>query len=140
MKQLPVCRPPFADAPFFDLYGNLFPSIFFFTLFYSDQGFVSMTETFYVYILHCADGTYYTGYSGSLARRFKQHQSGAIPRAYTKSRRPVKLVWAGEFDTKDGARAYEKKLKSWSTQRKEKLIAEDGTNTDQIKIDQGIPD
>jgi predicted GIY-YIG superfamily endonuclease len=99
-----------------------------------------MPEIFYVYILHCADGTYYTGYSGNLARRFKQHQSGSIPRAYTKSRRPVKLVWAGEFATKDDARAYEKKMKSWSTLRQEKLIAEGETNTDQIKKDWGIPE
>lgn len=99
-----------------------------------------MLEIFYVYILYCADGTYYTGYSGDLARRFKQHQSGSIPRAYTKSRRPVKLAWAGEFDTKDEARDYEKKLKGWSTPRKEKLIAEDETNTEQIKKAQGIPD
>jgi tRNA/rRNA methyltransferase len=99
-----------------------------------------MPEIFYVYILHCADGTYYTGYSGNLTRRFKQHQAGSIPRAYTKARRPVKLVWAGEFDTKDEARAYEKKLKSWPTLRKEKLITEDKEKTDQIKNNQGVPD
>jgi predicted GIY-YIG superfamily endonuclease len=99
-----------------------------------------MPELFFVYILHCADGTYYTGYSGNLTRRFKQHQSGSIPRAYTKPRRPVKLVWAGEFDSKDDARAYEKKLKSWSTLRKEQLIAEDIAKTDQIRAAQGVPD
>jgi len=99
-----------------------------------------MTHIFFVYILHCADGTYYTGYSGNLTRRFKQHQSGSIPRAYTKSRRPVKLVWAGEFSSKDEARAYEKKLKAWSTQRKEQLIAEDKATTGQIRADLGIPD
>ena len=99
-----------------------------------------MSENYYVYILLCADGTYYTGYSGDLSRRIKQHQSGSIPRAYTKARRPVKLVWAGEFDTKDRARAYEKKLKSWSTERKEKLIAESLNNTDQIRQENGITD
>ena len=99
-----------------------------------------MPDIFYVYILHCADGTYYTGYSGNLPRRIKQHQSGSIPRAYTKPRRPIKLVWAGEFDSKEDARAYEKKLKSWSPLRKEKLIAGDETNTTQIKKDQGILD
>jgi predicted GIY-YIG superfamily endonuclease len=99
-----------------------------------------MSEIYYVYILHCADGTYYTGYSGNLSRRFKQHQSGSIPRAYTKARRPVKLAWAGEFASKDDARAHEKKLKSWSTTRKEKMIAEDATSTDQIRTDLGIAD
>jgi tRNA/rRNA methyltransferase len=97
-----------------------------------------MPEIFFVYILHCADGTYYTGYSGNLTRRIRQHQSGSIPRAYTKSRRPVKLVWAGEFNTKDEARDYERTLKRWTTSRKKKLIAEDKLQTEQIKKAQDI--
>jgi len=99
-----------------------------------------MPDTFYVYILQCADGTYYTGYSGNLSRRIKQHQAGSIPRAYTKSRRPVKLAWAGEFDSKNTARAYEKKIKNWSTQRKEGLILENQPRTEEIKSEQGIAD
>jgi tRNA/rRNA methyltransferase len=87
---------------------------------------------YHVYILLCADGTFYTGYTGDLARRLKQHQAGAIPRSYTKSRRPVKLVWAGEFETKDEARAHEKKIKRWKTERKETLIHADQAQTDQI--------
>ena len=93
---------------------------------------------YHVYILLCADGTFYTGYTGDLARRLKQHQAGAIPRSYTKSRRPVKLVWAGEFETKDEARAHEKKIKRWKTERKETLIAEDKVHTDQIIENEGI--
>lgn len=87
---------------------------------------------FHVYILLCADGTLYTGYTGDLARRLKQHQSGAIPRSYTKSRRPVQLVWAGEFKNKDEARENEKKIKRWKPSRKETLIQTDQTKTDQI--------
>jgi tRNA/rRNA methyltransferase len=87
---------------------------------------------YHVYLLLCADGTYYTGYTGDLSRRLKQHQSGAIPRSYTKSRRPVKLVWAGEFDTKEGARDHEKKIKRWKAERKETLIQADQAQTDQI--------
>lgn len=99
-----------------------------------------MPEIFFVYILHCADGTYYTGYSGNLTRRIRQHQSGSIPRAYTKSRRPVKLVWAGEFNNKQEARSYERTLKRWTTSRKEKLIVENKLRTEQIKQEQGIVD
>ena len=95
---------------------------------------------YHVYILLCVDGTFYTGYTGDLARRLKQHQAGAIPRSYTKSRRPVKLVWAGEFETKDEARAHEKKIKRWKTERKETLIAEDKVHTDQIIENEGIRD
>ena len=87
---------------------------------------------FYVYILRCADDTLYTGFTGDLKRRFKQHQSGSIPRAYTKPRRPVDLVWAGEFETKEEARANEKKIKRMSTARKETLIQDDRQHTDQI--------
>jgi predicted GIY-YIG superfamily endonuclease len=99
-----------------------------------------MPEIFFVYILRCADGTYYTGYSGNLTRRVRQHQSGSIPRAYTKSRRPVVLVWAGEFNTKEEARDYERTIKRWTTGRKEKLIDEDKLQTEQIKQEQGIVD
>ncbi len=87
---------------------------------------------YYVYILLCADGSFYTGYTGDLKRRLKQHQSGSIPRSYTKPRRPVKLVWAGGFETKDEARAQEKKINHWKTDRKESLIQEDKSRTRQI--------
>ncbi len=87
---------------------------------------------YFVYILRCSDGTFYTGYTGNLIQRFKQHQSGAIPRSYTKSRRPVDLVWAGEFETKEEARAGEKKIKRWKPDRKEVLIREDQIQTAQI--------
>ena len=92
---------------------------------------------YFVYILRCADGTYYTGYTGNLLQRYKQHQSGAIPRSYTKSRRPVELVWAGEFETKEEARANEKKIKRMKTERKEALIREDEEQTRQIFNNEG---
>lgn len=87
---------------------------------------------YHVYMLLCADGTYYTGYTGDLPRRLKQHQSGAIPRSYTKSRRPVELVWAGEFKTKEEARVHEKKIKRWNADRKETMIQADRAQTEQI--------
>jgi len=93
---------------------------------------------YHVYILLCADGTYYAGYTGDLARRIKQHRSGAIPRSYTKSRRPVKLVWASEFETKEEARAYEKKIKRWNTDRKESLVQADQAHTNQIIGELGL--
>lgn len=95
---------------------------------------------FFVYILRCADETLYTGYTGDLKRRLKQHQSGSIPRSYTKPRRPVKLVWAGEFETKDEARAHERKLKRWKPDRKETLIAEDKDITEKIINSKSIQD
>ena len=93
--------------------------------------------TYFVYILRCADGTLYTGFTGNLLRRFKQHQSGAIPRSYTKSRRPVELVWVGEFLTKEEARANEKKIKRWKTERKENLIQDEQIQSAQIFENEG---
>jgi len=87
---------------------------------------------YFVYILRCSDGTFYTGYTENLTRRVKQHQSGSIPRSYTKPRRPVELVWAGEFETKEEARANERKIKRWKPDKKEALIREDKLQTAQI--------
>jgi len=50
------------------------------------------TGTWFVYILRCADGTLYTGVTKDLARRTQQHNVGTAAR-YTRSRRPVKLVY-----------------------------------------------
>ena len=96
--------------------------------------------SFYVYILRCADNTLYTGYTADLRRRFRQHQSGSIPRAYTKPRRPVKLVWASAFDTKDEARTHERRLKRWKPDRKEALIEQEKAQTDQIIEKEDIRD
>ncbi len=95
---------------------------------------------YFVYILSCSDGSLYTGFTENLARRVKQHQSGSIPRSYTKPRRPVKLVWAGEFETKEEARANEKNIKRLNLKRKEILISEDKAHTAQIIENEGIKD
>lgn len=52
---------------------------------------------FYVYILQCSDGSYYTGMTNEYERRLMEHQSGMDPRSYTSKRRPVKLVYLSEF-------------------------------------------
>lgn len=94
--------------------------------------------SYYVYILRCADSTLYTGYTGNLKTRLRQHQSGSIPRAYTKPRRPVTLVWAGEFETKDEARAHERLIKRWKTDQKEALISQEEAQTEQIIEKEGL--
>lgn len=47
---------------------------------------------YYVYILKCADNSYYTGSTSDLSQRFVQHQIGSDPSAYTYSRRPVEMI------------------------------------------------
>lgn len=78
--------------------------------------------SFCVYILHCADNTYYTGITGDLKRRVREHASGKHHRAYTYSRRPVRLVWHEEVESKEIAEAREKQVKAMSRLQKERLI------------------
>ncbi len=76
---------------------------------------------FWTYILYCADGSYYIGHTDNLEERIQQHQSGTLGR-YTKSRRPVRLVYCQEFATRDEAFAAERQIKGWSRKKKAALI------------------
>lgn len=75
----------------------------------------------YVYIVKCADGTYYTGYTNDLKRRIEQHNQGEGAK-YTKGRRPVKLVYSKEFDSKSKAMKREYEIKQLKRKNKLKLI------------------
>ena len=75
----------------------------------------------YVYILSCADGTLYTGWSTDPARREKVHNSGKGAR-YTRSRRPVKLVYMEKLPDRISAMRREYAIKQLDRAEKEKLI------------------
>ncbi|MFC0190356.1 GIY-YIG nuclease family protein [Fictibacillus aquaticus] len=78
-----------------------------------------------VYILECADGTYYTGYTNELERRLQMHESGKGAK-YTRGRGPLKLLFHAEFQTKQEAMQAEYAIKQMSRKNKEKLIQEGG--------------
>ena len=80
-------------------------------------------KPFYVYMLRCGDGSYYTGQTDDLDSRLQQHESGNV--GYTSTRKPVALVWQGEFETREGAIAFEQQIKGWSRAKKEALMAGD---------------
>lgn len=80
-------------------------------------------KQYYVYILRCADDSLYTGITSDLDRRLKEHQTGVLKSAYTYKRRPVRLEYFEKFTTPELAIAFEKRLKNWSKQKKEALIA-----------------
>ncbi|WAC11515.1 GIY-YIG nuclease family protein [Dyadobacter pollutisoli] len=80
------------------------------------------TKTYFVYILKCADDSYYTGITNNLDRRLAEHNSGFNPECYTASRRPVELAFAFEFKYVDKAIAFEKQVKGWSRKKKEAII------------------
>ncbi|WP_298514129.1 GIY-YIG nuclease family protein [uncultured Kordia sp.] len=76
----------------------------------------------YMYILECSDGSYYTGSTKDLARRFMQHATGNGAN-HTKKRLPVKLVYVETYTRIDTAFYREKQVQGWSRKKKEALIA-----------------
>ena len=81
-------------------------------------------KPFWVYILRCADGSYYTGHSDDLERRMGEHQTG-ICDGYTRDRRPVELAWSQECTTREEALAAEIQIKGWSRKKKEAMMRAD---------------
>lgn len=78
----------------------------------------------FVYILRCADGSYYVGKTNDLRTRLAEHQSG-VGADYTSVRRPVEMVYAEEHSTIRSAKNRELQLKRWSRAKKEALISQD---------------
>jgi putative endonuclease len=79
----------------------------------------------YLYILRCADGSYYVGTTLSgLETRLAEHQAGAFD-GYTARRRPVTLVFHQNFESIEGAVAAERQVKGWRREKKEALIRGD---------------
>jgi putative endonuclease len=78
----------------------------------------------YMYILQCADGSYYVGSTRNLDRRLWEHQEG-LGAAYTSHRLPVALVYAYEFERVAEAFAMEKRVQGWSRKKREALIRGD---------------
>ncbi len=74
-----------------------------------------------MYILLCADGSYYTGSTIDLERRLLQHQDGEGAN-FTRKHLPVKLVYYEEFDNIAEAFRREKQVQGWSRKKKEALI------------------
>ncbi len=79
---------------------------------------------FRVYILRCADGSYYTGHTDNLEARIGLHQSGECD-GYTASRLPVELLWSQECSTREEALFAEMQIKGWSRKKKEALMSGD---------------
>jgi len=82
---------------------------------------MSASPTF-VYILHCADGTFYVGLTSDLCAREEQHNAG-LGGAYTAARRPVRLVYSEECRSLADARKRELQIKRWSGKKKAALVS-----------------
>lgn len=75
----------------------------------------------YMYLLECADHTLYCGWTNDLDKRVRAHNSGKGAR-YTRARRPVRLVYYEEFETRGEAMRREAAVKGLSRKEKERLI------------------
>lgn len=76
---------------------------------------------FYVYVLQCADKTYYVGCTNDLEKRLIEHNTSKKGAHYTKIRRPVVLKHHEEFSALLEARGREAEIKSWKREAKENL-------------------
>ena len=77
---------------------------------------------YYLYILQCADGTLYTGITVDIGRRVREHNTTRLGAKYTRSRRPVKLVYAKKFRNRAAASRAESRIKRLSRAEKQKII------------------
>ncbi len=77
---------------------------------------------YYIYILKCADGTLYTGSTNDLEKRVHAHNTSKTAAKYTRSRRPVELVYSESFRTKSKALKREWEIKGMEREGKLTLI------------------
>ena len=80
---------------------------------------------FWVYLLKCADESYYAGHTDNLENRLAQHHGKEFPTCYTATRLPVTLEYSQEFSTRMEALASERQIKGCSRKKKEALIRGD---------------
>jgi putative endonuclease len=79
---------------------------------------------YYLYILRCADQTFYTGITVELLRRVNEHNDSALGARYTRGRRPVELVFSKKFPNRSSALKEEFRIKRLSREQKLKIISE----------------
>ena len=78
-------------------------------------------QSFFVYVLQCSDGSFYTGQTDDLAKRLHEHQMNHYD-CYTSKRLPVELVYYDTFGSRDEAIRAERQIKGWSRVKKQALI------------------
>jgi len=78
--------------------------------------------SYYVYILRCKDGSYYTGHAKDVKKRFEMHKKGQGAK-YTRMHEPEKLVYTEEFESRGEAMRQERRIKTLSHDKKQQLIS-----------------
>ncbi len=78
-------------------------------------------KDWFLYVLKCKDGSFYTGVTNDVQRRFKMHENGKASK-YTRARRPVKLIYEELCGRRADALVRECQVKAYSRKEKEELI------------------
>ena len=94
---------------------------------------------FYVYMLRCADGSYYTGHTDCLEKRVAQHHSGEISSCYTFKRRPLTLVFSEFFYSRVEAITAERQIKGWGRLKKEAMLRGDWAEVSRLASSRAAP-
>jgi predicted GIY-YIG superfamily endonuclease len=87
------------------------------------RAFGTAVRPFFVYMLECADGSFYVGHTDDLEKRLAEHEIGLD--AYTSQRLPVALVYSCPIPTRDEALARERQVKGWTRAKKQALLMGD---------------
>jgi len=93
---------------------------------------------YYVYVILCEDGSYYTGYAKDIYSRVKRHVRG-IGARYTKLHRPKRLVYIEEFDTRTEAMRRERQIKKLGHDDKHKLVSRADNPCDSLFCELSMP-
>ena len=86
-------------------------------------------KNWHLYVLLCADGSYYAGVTTDLKRRLKEHNTSMKGAKYTKTRRPVEIIYTEIFSSRSLAQNAEYRFKQLTRKQKEKVINESRRQT-----------
>tara|TARA_R110000796_G_scaffold99266_1_gene207296 strand:- start:6 stop:257 length:252 start_codon:yes stop_codon:yes gene_type:complete len=78
----------------------------------------------FLYVLQCADGSYYTGVTTDAERRVNEHNTSKRGAKYTKTRRPVVIIYLSEYESRSSAQKAEYKFKQLTRKQKEEIVNE----------------
>lgn len=95
----------------------------------------------WVYLLECADGKFYVGsHRGADPEdRVAEHNAGLFPEAWTFNRRPVRLLWAGDFSDPLEAVSFERQMKGWTRAKKIAFVEQDWEQLKTLSRSQTAP-
>ena len=82
--------------------------------------------TYYVYMLCCADNTFYTGITSDIDRRIAEHNNSTLGARYTRARRPVRLIYQTSHANRGEALREEARIKKMTRKQKEAFLVEGG--------------